>query len=683
MRMQCKRRGKVHIAAVMTCILLACSFSGVPSIKVEAGGKTLTLKAARKLAIVNSDAVESAEDAIEAKKAKYDSAVKALRVKEQNMKQFRWSPLLNFKFPTSPDFAEASEFQFKPVALQYDIKVAEHNLQDKKYAVSEKLNNLYVEIVTLQESIAFSEKRLEAAKEGLKKNQARLKLGQANQSDIDKLEKTVETLTSKIATDKSTLSNNLQKLSNMIGMDVTSGYKFEKPFVEADIKRDQLAALIQYTEDRDEAYYEACVAETTARAELNTNSSLMKNKYGGDYNLISSYVNAALNRQAINKKAFKAQYNAFLNKIDSYWGGKKRIVFIKIPRLWFKGDMDGTRYIEDDPYALYSNVLDYNSAVKDKEAAKKELDQTVTDTYNNYISIKNSYKQCVKDVNDAKKQLEKDEYLNKMGKLTFEEYQSELESYEELQNSMLDAMKLYSTTLYSFDRLTCGGVSAFLSGTDADLQTAVVGQSYVEKEAAKGAFYTIASIIQNQEFELSINVPDDFAIELTHYELWLDNIQVGSRTPIDKKLRHLVVVKDGIDEAKIRFYDNDKFIDDVVIDPSVESGELKITTKYEIKKQEVPEIGTYEIVNNETTGLVELKFTMKDEKIKSFKVLTEDGKPLGSDKPIEISKPLKYISVLVQSISELKVEFYGDGDKLIDTGRLIETTGVVSREDNT
>lgn len=681
MRMRCKRK-KVHIAAVMACILLACSFSTLPKTQVEAGGKTLTLKAARKLAIVNSDAVESAEDAIEAKKAKYNSAVKALKVKQQNMRQFRWSPLLSFKFPTSPNFAQASEFEFKPVALQYDIKVAEHNLQDKKYAVSEKLNNLYVEIVVLQESIAFTEKRLESAKDGLKKNQARLKLGQANQSDIDKLQKRVESLTTKLSTDKSTLSNNLQKLSGMIGMDVTSGYKFEKPFVEADIKRDQLAALIQYTEDRDEAYYEACIAETTARAELTTNSTLMKNKYGGDYNLISSYVNAALNKQAVNKKAFKSMYNAFLQKIDSYWGGKKRIVFVRIPRLWFKGDMDGTRYIEDDPYALYSNVLDYSSAVKDKESARKELDQTVTDTYNNYISIKNSYKQCIKDVEAAGQQLKKDEYLNKLGMLTFDEYQSELESYEELQNSMLDTMKLYSTTLYSFDRLTCGGVSAFLSGTDADLQTAVVGQSYVEKSVAKGAFYTLASIIQNQEFELSINIPDDFEIELTDYELWIDNIQVGSRTPIGKKLRHLVVIKDGIDEAKIRFYNGDKFIDDVVIDPSVESGELKITTGFEIKKQEVAEIGTYEVVNNETTGMVELKFTMKDEKIKSFKVLTEDDKPIGSDKPIEIDKPLKYISVLVQSLSELKVEFYGEGEKLIDKGRLIETTGVVTREDN-
>ena len=678
---QCKK-AKVNIALVLAIALFGSVFAISPPVETYAAQKTLTLKAARKLAILNSDAVEGAEDAIESKKAAYDSAVKSLRVKEQNMRQFRWSPLLSFKFPTSPDFAEASEFQFKPVALQYEITVAQHQLQDKKYQVSEKLNNLFVDIVTLQETIAFNEKRLESAKTGLKKNQAKLKIGQANKSDVEKIEKTVESLTSKVATDKSTLTNNLQKLSTMIGMDVTTGYKFEKPFVDAEIERKQLAALIKYTEDRDESYFEACVNETTARAELVTNSGLIRNKYGGDYNRISSYVNSALNGQPVNKKAFKADYKSFLEKIDSYWGGKKRIVFIKIPRLWFKGAMDGTRYIEDDPYALYQNVLDYNSACREKEAAKKELDESVTDAYNNYVSIKNSYKQYVKDVKDAGEALKKDEYRNRIGELTFDEYQSAVESYEALQNSMLDAMKLLSTTLYSLDRLTCGGISAYMSGTDADLQTAVVGESYVEKNTAEGAYYTLTPIIQNQEFELAVKIPDDFEISITDYELWVDNIQVGSRTPIDKKLRHLALAKDAVDEAKIRLYDRVKFIDDCVIDPSQTSGELKITTGFEIKKEELAEIGTYELVTSETTGLVELKFTMKNDKIKSFKVLTQDGQALGGDQKTEIDKVFKYVSILSQSISDIRVEFYGEDGKVIEKGRLIESSGVVTREEN-
>ncbi len=681
MTMLCKK-SKVNIARVLIAALIAGLLSFSPAVEAKAAKKKMTLNTARKMAILNSDSVENAEMKVESKQAAYESAVKSLKIKEQSMRQFRWSPLLSFHFPETPNFAQASEFQYKPVQLQYDIRVAQHNLQDKNFEVSEKVNNLFVDIVALQENIAFNEKRLETAQTGLKKNQAKLKLGQANKSDVEKIEKNIESLTSKISSQRTTLSSNLTKLSKMIGVDVTTGYDFEKPFVDADIERSQLPAIIKYTEDRDEGYYEACIEEVTARAELNTNAGLMRNKYGGDYFMISSYVQAALNGQAVNKKAFKASYKQFLVKIDSYWGGKKRIfLFIKIPRLWFKGNMDGTRYIDDDPYALYQNVLDYNSACNDKKAAKDELDQLVTDTYNNYVSVKNAYKQYVKDVDNASKDLKKAEYLNRVGQLTFEEYQSQLDSYEEMQNSMLDAMKLYATTLYSFDRLTCGGISALMKGTDADLQTAVVGESYVEKEVSEGAYYTLRPIIQEQEFELSLRIPDDFEISITHYELWVDNIQVGGRTPVDKKLRHLMITADGVDEAKIRLLDNGKFVDDCKIDPSEESGRLEITKGFVVKKEEIPELGTFTVDANETTGIVELKFEMKNEKIRKFKVLTQDGKPLGGDVQIDIDKPLKYISVLTQSLSELKVEFYGEDGNLIVRGRLDDANGIVRREE--
>ena len=265
--------------------------------------------------------------------------------------------------------------------------------------------------------------------------------------------------------------------------------------------------------------------------------------------------------------------------------------------------------------------------------------------------------------------------------MSFEEYESELNSYEELQNSLLDSLKLYSTTLYTFDRMTCGAISGLMTGTDTDLKTAAPGESYVEKNEAEGAYYTINSIIQNQEFELAVHIPEELGISVTDYELWVDKIQVGERTPVDKKLRHLQLAVDGVDEVLIRLYDAGKFVDDCKIDPSEESGPLKITKGFEIKKQEKPQIGTYEIVTNETTGLVELTFKMNDEAIKSFKVMTDDGKAVGGDEKIEITKPLKYISVLSQSISELKVEFYSEDGNLVVKGRLVESNGTVEREE--
>ena len=668
------------LAFLISLIMLgAYVMSDANTICADAAGKVLTLTACRSLAIQNSPEYENAEDKIESKYAEYESAVKAIKLKEASMRQFRWSPLLSFKFPTSPDMAEASEFQYKPVAIQYDIKIAEHNLQDKTYEITEKVNNLYVEIVVLQKSIAFNERRVTALEEGLARNEAKLKIGEANQADIDKISKKLESIKTSIANNRRTLEADLKKLSTMVGMDVTTGYSFETPFVEATLSRDQLDALIKYTEDRDETYYEACIAESTARAELSTNYSLVRNKYGSDANMISSYVNSALNGNSINKKGFKKDYKAFLDKIDSYWQGKKRILFIKIPRLWFKGDMDGTRYMEDDPYVLYQNVLDYVAASNEKKTAQQTLDQSVEDAFNNYISVRNSYQQYIKDVDAAEETLTKNEMLNRIGELSFEEYDSSMDSYEELQNSMLDAMKLYTQTLYSFDRLTCGGVSAILAGTDADMGTAVVGESYIEKNTADGAFYTIKSIIQSQEFELSINIPDDFEVEITDYELWVDNIKIGDRTPKDKKLRHLGLTVDGMTEVKLRLYAGDEFVDDCIIDPSTESGPLTITTGYDIKKNEGDLLGTFTLEPDSVAGLVKLKITPDDENVKQFKVLNDEGKTLGKDEPTDVNKPLTYLSIIQQSMDTLKIELYDESGGLLYTGRFDDINGQIRK----
>jgi hypothetical protein len=73
---------------------------------------------------------------------------------------------------------------------------------------------------------------------------------------------------------------------------------------------------------------------------------------------------------------------------------------------------------------------------------------------------------------------------------------------------------------------------------------------------------------------------------------------------------------------------------------------------------------------------------MKNDKIKSFKVLTQDGQALGGDQKTEIDKAFKYVSILSQSISDIRVEFYGEDGKVIEKGRLIESSGVVTREEN-
>ncbi len=672
---------KKALKRAVAAVAVFCVSGTLCSVPARAEDKKMTLKDARTSALANSSSYESAEMSVESKQASRESALKAIKLKQKNMSTFRWSPLFSFKFPEKPNFAQASEFELKPLKLASDIDVAQHKVQDTVFAVNEQVNNLYVEIVTVQEKLKFNESRLDSLNDGIAHNKAKLKLGEAKQEDIDRQQKKADALSNTIAADRRTLEADLKKMTKLTGVDVTTGYTFEKPYVETVIDRTSLPQIINYTEDRDQGYYEACAASTTAKVTLNTNYGLMRNKYGSDIGMISSYVNSALNGQDISARAFKNSYKAFLDKIDSYWKGKKRIfLFVKIPREWLKGSLDGARYIEDDPYTLYQNALDYQSARKDEQAAKDELDQSVEDSFNNYISVRASYQQYLKDLDKMDQEMKQYAVQNRLGYMTFEEYQDQEDAYEELQNSLFDSMKLYTTTLYSFDRQTCGAISALLSGTDLDMKTAVVGESYVDKDS-KQAMYYMKSIIQRELFELTIFIPKDFPTEISDFELWCDNVQIGERTPIDKALRHLALTKDKVSQVKIRLYNGDKVVDDCVIDASEEQGVLNITTSMEIKKDETGVVGTFTTALSDVTGLVTINFSpLESEGIKYYRVLAEDGTAMGDGKIRPVTSSFKHLGLVSNDLSKLKIECYDESKSLKYNAYLDQTNGKMMKK---
>ena len=156
--------------------------------------KVLTLEMAKKSALSNSPKMEKLESELNVKEVSLKQAIKSIKVKKKNMSTFRWSPLLSFKFPEKPDLAEAYEFEFKPVQIQAQIDTVKHQMTDQMLEVYEEISNLYVEIVVLEDQIAFEEARLDAMHKTLLKNRAKLKLGEATKSDIDAMERSLKAL---------------------------------------------------------------------------------------------------------------------------------------------------------------------------------------------------------------------------------------------------------------------------------------------------------------------------------------------------------------------------------------------------------------------------------------------------------------------------------------------------------
>ena len=88
--------------------------------------------------------------------------------------------------------------------------------------------------------------------------------------------------------------------------------------------------------------------------------------------------------------------------------------------------------------------------------------------------------------------------------------------------------------------------------------------------------YFIKPIIQREMFELSINVPEDYPVEILYYELWVDNERIGEITPVDRTIRHIALSKEKTDKVHIKLYNNNKneLVADCEIDPDSESGVL-------------------------------------------------------------------------------------------------------------
>ena len=669
-------KNRIMMLLLSVCMIFSMGWSLTPMECEAAVAKTLTLTLAKKLAVANSVSYEKVESQLAVKQASLSQAYRSIREKQKNMSTFRWSPLLSFKFPTKPDLSEAYEFQFKPIEIQSEIDSLKHQLTDVVLEEYEKVSTLFVDAVVLDESISFNEKRLAVFEEQLVKDKAKLKLGEASQSDIDILNTNIISLQNKIAADRRSYEQSKKKLSDAIGMDVTTGYSFVNPFVSAEISRSQLQDLTQYTLDHDQSYYDVCMAESTALISLRTNYNLMNGQYGSKMNYISGYVNQVYAGTKVNKKAFKSAYEVFLQKIDEPWQGKKKILFIRIPKEWFKGAISGIRYVEDEPYALYEAALEYEDARLERENAQKDLTDEVADTFENYVSLRNAYLAAVEAVNKAEKTLTAAESLNKLGELTNEEFTTEKEDYEELQNEMFTALADYTKALYSFDRLTCGGVSVLLADAGADLNAGGEGNSYVEAEYEGGAYYYMESIIEQEQFRLNVYIPDDFSVEVTHFELWCDGKQIGERTAIDKSIRHLALATESIDKAFIRFYNDTEFVDDCEIDPSQQSGELQIVTNYTTTgDSRDKELGEYSITVNAFTGIATVELSpRKDREIAFYRITTSDGVYLTGDSYYSVEKGFRYLSLLENGIADLNIEFYDASKNKIFDG-YFETAG--------
>ena len=661
---------KKCIVTVLLTSLIACTVVTQENMVVWAADKTLSLQQAQKVAIAKSSKRVKILNKIELQEIKYSAAVKSIQMKKKNMSTFRWTPLLSFKFPEQPTLADEYEWQYKPLQITSTISSLQHQLLDDQLETKESVSNLYVQIYINQEKIAFLEENLEQAQTTLTRNQARLAVGEATQSDIDKLQQSIDRLTTDISLQKRSFETNKSKLSKLINQDVTTGYTFQNPLQQADIPRNILDNLIQYTLDNDQSYYEAKMDTRLAYTGMNMMESMMRSQYGNKMNNIMPFINQIKAGDSVDSGAFKNAYKQMLDNVDAPWNGTKKILFIRIKKEWFKGAVDGSRYVEDDPYALYTGALEYMDALKEQNSLQDELTNSVKSGFETLKTAQIAYNDAKKSCDILEQEVEKNTRLNLLGKVSYEELSDLQEEYRNQESETLDLLAEYTQLLYSYDRLTCGGITAYLEGTDVDMKAAQGGNSFIAKELEGKAYYYINYRVEDNIFVMGVSIPDNYSLDITDYALYVNDMQIGDVTPIDEELEHLALDLDQVDKAQIFLYDGQELVDVREIDSSVNQAELPINGGYTLEhKESVQTVATYIYTLQKTTNTVSMKITPKDsEQIAYYRLTDTDGNAVNGDELIPIDEEFTYLSLLVGDLSGLNIIFYDSQEQELYQG---------------
>lgn len=633
---------------------------GGTALEVLGAGRTLNAAQVKTMAMSGSGAYRKLKNKKILAEVKYREAVKSIALKKKNLSSFRWTPLLSFKFPEQPDLAKEFEFTYKPMQIQSEINAIGHEMSVIQYDVYEKAGNKFTEVYTLQETIGFYKKQLEDRKETLKRNQVRLLVGEANASDIASMEKSIQALEHKTAEKMRSFEKAKQKLSDILGLDVTSGYAFLNPYMETNMERGDLSLIQEHALELDQAYYEAKAELSLKRISLDTNYSLMRNQYGEKMNRLDSFIQTVKNGGTLDSDALKAQYDSLLGDVDAPWAGAVKILFIKIPKEWFKGQISGVRYVEDDPYTLYTNILEYQEAAEQEEDAKKELLEAVEESYDHVVTARNAYQRLKQEVESMRQEVEAGRMLHKAGDLSFDELASLQELYEENQMVLLETLSSYTQALYSLDGISCGAVTSMMYQAGTNMRTVSV-DSLVTEELAEGAEYYIRTRVEDNIFEVGIHIPEESGLEVTSFELWIDNIQIGERTDKEKRITHLALDKEHAGKVVIRLYRGEEFIDDCEINPAEYEGPLTVTTYHGAKKEEL--IAARYRTDVQPDGLMKLTIEPETEEIAFYTVETQEGKRLFGENLIPVEEPFTYLSLMKGDLKELRVRFYDASKK--------------------
>ncbi|MCR5482495.1 MAG: hypothetical protein K6F52_06835 [Clostridia bacterium] len=672
-----------RLVSLITCLAFALTASMNVYLQPEeasaASPVSVTLQQCEALALAHSSQYQTKLFAYNRLCKSYQNALKTVKAKWKDYGTIRWSLLFSISFPSTPYMDEALDLYTKGPGIMVDINSAIREMYDIEKQVKNKVDTLFIQAYQCQEQAKFTEKLLESTQRTLKQNKARLARGKAKQSDIEKTEKKIADLEKKLVKYLKGFTSKMKNLKKQTNVDMISGYKLINPCKTAKLSAaTHLSDLQNYALYWDLEVYNSDLDVQMDKLTVNLEMQLLQ-RYGWKSAVyVSPYVNRILAGESVNPNVFSASYDEFLKQIDEPWDGKYKILFIKIPKEWFKRKLSGSRYIENAQYAPMDDALTLQGDIKTNADLRAALLDKVEQAFEAAVDGRTAYLNATDSTASAKKNLSKVNALNKIGGASYEETQDADTAYQDAQMSELEALCTYTDLLYALDRLCYGGVRLLLNGESIALDSGGAGLSFADAVDENKAYYYIQPMVQHQAFLFGVTIPSGFDPQITHYELWYGDYQLGKRTPIDKQIVHMTFTYADSNTLTLRLYNSGKYVGEVKVDANEPMGEINLEKTPQ--KEEIVEkvVGTFKVSDsgNIDIAAASISFDMKksENAVKYYTIVTDKGKPLIKDKKLPISKKFNYLSLMSGELGMLRVRFFDENQELLYTAEMNEDT---------
>jgi hypothetical protein len=571
------------------------------------GASTLDIETAKKLAVETSSDLQNVKIDRIKKQIELQQAKDGIRDTRKKDSTIRFSLLINIEFPTGHGMPKEIELIMKVPRIQNEITVLKKQEPYETLKAQTNAEQAYYDVLLEQHNLGDIEDRLADTKQVLTDVEAKYKMGKGKKTDVDFVETQLKDLETAQQKSAANLDVKLKKLGSLVGKEVRYGYQFPEYFPEINLERSQLTTITEYAKANDFELFKTIQARKLAERDTEEILQIYKSKYGQYIQDIEAYIRYNEGK-TMDYDEFIRMHNHALTRIDSPWQGNYviNLLFFKIyiPKEWFKGEYSGTRYMEDQKYALFVSLTERDKARKAEKDAIAALEDTIYNAYSNLKQMESAYSTAKESLDTAKKDYEEQIKQNKMGLVAFADLESSRQAFYTKQNGLYEMKMEYAKALSNFNLTTSGYITHLLSGGSFSSDTLKAGDTFLEAPT-----WYINNSLTQYNFEFGVKVPSDYGVE--EYQLFYQDMPVGDKIKIGNTLMHLPLTYGESTLMEVRFYHEGELKYKATFDGGQYEGELTMVQvsgnepepNSQEKKEEIKSkdnIGTWHISQADT-----------------------------------------------------------------------------------